>query len=425
MEEYTISCNSLCVVWSIPNKTVPGFARPYRYVLSVHFFLDFCFDMRVQCGSCCVWICDWETVSYPVRLTGQSSMDRRNKQQTEDFNPSNLPFETNYNDHFETPLQAYLDVKPLLDWFLMHCDNVDKNNSNMIEESCNHQSVQTGSKSEISCPKLASSYAPQLGSSQTKLTLYDPYYCNGRTSFFLKQLGCGKVVHEARDFYVDISRNEIPQYDVLITNPPYSDTHKIKCLDYCFQKLRGIQETSTRDKGKLFLLLMPAYTATKQYYRDCLGDPLVSISDAVYLIPSVPYKYDHPDKTGKDESPFESLWFCLIGKHRVKSFQQYWQSLPTQENLPKLATSLTQLQANEVISLTNRPNPRHRRRLRRNKEDKSRNKNKGSIENCTDDAGRKHDAVATDDVTIIKNSINLKKSKYRDPVSGARKKNRF
>ena len=272
----------------------------------------------------------------------------------EAWTPSTLPFTTNYNDHFETPLQAYLDVKPLLDWL----STLPEFNKNSTTASVRGNILI--SSSELSdTPWSGNPLAPQSGVSQTKLKLYDPYYCNGRTALFLKQLGYENVVHEKRDFYIDIARNDVPCHDVLITNPPYSDTHKIQCLDFCSGQ--GTAGTGNAVR-KPFLLLMPAYTASKQYYRDSLG---ASLADVVYLVPSVSYKYDHPDSTGKQQSPFESMWFCGIGRERIDSFQQYWECLPKIKNRPKLATSQIQLKAIDVISSKNRPNPKQRNRARR------------------------------------------------------------
>lgn len=74
------------------------------------------------------------------------------------------PFETDYNDHFETPREAYEHIVPLLDGI-----------------------AQTlyGSNS------------------RDKLTIYDPFYCNGAVVTHLNALGFTKVVHENRDFYAD------------------------------------------------------------------------------------------------------------------------------------------------------------------------------------------------------------------------------
>jgi hypothetical protein len=139
-----------------------------------------------------------------------------------DWKPTTFPYLVDYNDHFETPLQAYVDILPILDLV-----------------------------------------APSIGSRE-KHVLYDPYYCNGRTKRLLESspLGFSNVQHEKRDFYQDIKNKAIPQHDSLVTNPPYSLDHKIKCLDFVVKSLR--------QSGRSFFLLLPNYIATKEYYRQAI-----------------------------------------------------------------------------------------------------------------------------------------------------------
>jgi hypothetical protein len=200
-----------------------------------------------------------------------------------------------------------------------------------------------------------------------KLTrLYDPYYCNGRTLKILKDLGYENVIHEKRDFYMDISNDTVPAHDIFITNPPFSDSNKTQCLSYCFRNLRHPMASNTDRKQKSipFLLLMPAYVAAKQYFRDFLSEAPASANDIVYLIPSSAYTYDHPENTGKDCCPFESMWFLGLATDQIRSFQQHWESLEGKTAL-SIATSYDQLQNSGIISAINRPNPKQRRRLRK------------------------------------------------------------
>ena len=72
------------------------------------------------------------------------------------------------------------------------------------------------------------------------------------------------LVHENRDFYADVKSGQVPEYDILITNPPYSADHKERILAY------------VRGTGKPWALLLPNYVATKQYYTEMLvtGQPI-------------------------------------------------------------------------------------------------------------------------------------------------------
>lgn len=41
----------------------------------------------------------------------------------------------------------------------------------------------------------------------------------------LKSLGFNHIYNKKEDFYKVIENNKIPEYDILITNPPYSEDH--------------------------------------------------------------------------------------------------------------------------------------------------------------------------------------------------------
>ena len=116
-------------------------------------------------------------------------------------------------------------------------------------------------------------------------------------------------------------------YDVLLTNPPFSGEHKQSLLNY-------LQECQ-----KPFLLLLPIYVATKSYWKafiqgrspltqhNGVNSPHASSTsssqsqpntrehdravhvDVFYLLSSISYQYSHPEGTGKDNPPFFSAWF--------------------------------------------------------------------------------------------------------------------
>ena len=107
-----------------------------------------------------------------------------------------------FSDHFETPARAYADVVPLLRGL--------------------------GEARRIA---------------RQQLRLYDPYYCRGRTTVELVALGFPRahILHEKRDFYADVAAGSVPQYDVLLTNPPYSHDHKERLFHFLLdtQRLRA------------------------------------------------------------------------------------------------------------------------------------------------------------------------------------------
>lgn len=255
--------------------------------------------------------------------------------------PIKYRFPVDYNDCFETPMIAYQDISIVID--LM---------------------------------------AKSLGKSRNSIILYDPYYCQGNTIKYLNQLGFPNVINRNSDFYDDIKKNEIPgkfsfavdqfffaylgpisflqltEYDIMITNPPFSGEHKAKLLKY----IGGI--------NKPFAILLPLYTATKAYWRafvdftssisplkssliefpsgspsqrdvqshnkdkssynkksnkisnvsnisDKTNEKVKPVADVVtyitYILPPDNYEYTHPEGTGKDQPPFYSSWFVGTG----------------------------------------------------------------------------------------------------------------
>ena len=242
-----------------------------------------------------------------------------------------FPYLTDYNDHFETPARAYEDILPLMECVL-------------------------------------------VGNRKAEATIYDPYYCAGRAATLLKNVFQQRrlqqsihIQHEKRDFYRDIQMNTVPQYDILVTNPPYSSNHKERCLDYAIHQLKQY--------GRPYFLLMPNYVATKEYYRKLVLD-----NDRIqtyYVVPSStsPYEYDHPEGTGFEAPPFASIWFCgmayttdqtmIVGKSSfIDTFVKYHATSVKKGNTPRIVSSLQELIHVGGVSGEKRKNPRQRRKMK-------------------------------------------------------------
>lgn len=192
-------------------------------------------------------------------------------------------FQTDYNDHFETPLIAYEDIIPVLNQLSREIGKVNKD-----------------------------------------LIIYDPYFCLGRMKALLQSLGYENVINENEDFYRNIQLRKVPVYDILITNPPFSGEHKIKLLNFL------------KNSNKPSAILWPAYCSTKSYWKDFLLihedvkdiekkrprldntlDNNQTTKEVVYLLPPNNYSYEHPEGTGKNKPPFYSSW-SLFGFDNMK-----------------------------------------------------------------------------------------------------------
>ena len=135
---------------------------------------------------------------------------RRNHKKWDDNKA--FPYPVDYCDHFETPLQAYKDIAPLVDELFFR--NTDSNDSKNKRKRTSF-------------------------TDRSDIRVYDPYYCHGQAAVALqKELGY-TAVHEKRDFYKDMEQGTVPSHDILITNPPYSDQHKKVHIEKILSDLYG------------------------------------------------------------------------------------------------------------------------------------------------------------------------------------------
>jgi hypothetical protein len=150
----------------------------------------------------------------------------QNKQIDENF----YPYEVTDDDHCETPLQAYEHISYLL--------------------------------SEI---------AFLLNKTIAELIIYDPFYCEGSVVGRLRSLGFESVYNVKEDFYQVHNENRFPDYDVMVTNPPYSGSNMEKILRVCAVE------------NKPWFLLLPNYVYTKDYFPSILK---LNKNPVFYVVPT-------------------------------------------------------------------------------------------------------------------------------------------
>ena len=85
--------------------------------------------------------------------------------------------------------------------------------------------------------------------------MYDPYYCDGSVVHRLNALGFKNVYNKCEDFYVKFEADEIPEHDILITNPPYSGDHMERIIRFC----------SKANKPVPWLVLMPHFVSVSKH----------------------------------------------------------------------------------------------------------------------------------------------------------------
>lgn len=86
----------------------------------------------------------------------------------------------------------------------------------------------------------------------------DPYFCAGSCVTHLSRLGFKDVYNRNEDFYAVAAAGRCPEFDVLVTNPPFSGDHMRRALEFA------------ASCGKPWALLMPDFVAKKSYFSEVL-----------------------------------------------------------------------------------------------------------------------------------------------------------
>lgn len=156
-------------------------------------------------------------------------------------------------------------------------------------------------------------FLSQLGT-PNNLRVYDPYFCDGAVIKHLQSIGIKNVYNKKEDCYQRWSASDdlLTQFDVLVTNPPYSGDHIEKLMHFvtCRQKFRD----------RPWFLLMPQWVHKKDYFVELTKDIRL-----FYLVPRKRYVYLPPtdfraakkSDVHKKSSPFTSMWFCWGGTHEM------------------------------------------------------------------------------------------------------------
>ncbi|KAL3810282.1 hypothetical protein ACHAXA_008650 [Cyclostephanos tholiformis] len=180
-----------------------------------------------------------------------------------------FPYPTNPDDHCETPLQSYRDILPIL------------------TELCKRDG---------------------------SLKIYDPYFCDGSVVKHLSSLGFDNVYNKKEDCYEIWKSNSEPRYDVLLTNPPYSEDHLEKLVNH----------VTSPSFDKPWFILMPHWVHKKDYYVNATSNKGARPCNPFYIVPKKRYVYLPPPSfrekkdsdVHKKSSPFVSMWYCWGGNEK-------------------------------------------------------------------------------------------------------------
>ena len=130
--------------------------------------------------------------------------------------------------------------------------------------------------------KLLESLAIEQLKTKETLRIYDPYFCEGSVVGNLGKLGFNSVYNRNEDFYYMMDNNLCPEFDVIVTNPPYSESHMERIILFSIQSL------------KPFFLLLPNFVYCKEYYIQMVLQRKSLQPMLFYVAPKKRYKYLTP-----------------------------------------------------------------------------------------------------------------------------------
>ena len=121
------------------------------------------------------------------------------------------------------------------------------------------------------------------------LRIYEPFYCSGRSKRIVEGHGFPHVIHEQRCFF-----NNPPnpnEYDIILSNPPYSNLPKIFCV--------------LKELDKPWAMLIHLVSISNQYFQNAIRD-----SSKLQLI--IPKKRIHfiREGEGTKRCNFDTAWVC-------------------------------------------------------------------------------------------------------------------
>lgn len=137
------------------------------------------------------------------------------------------------------------------------------------------------------------------------ISIYDPYYCRGAVKSHLISLGCspGGVHNDPIDCYTAQKANEVPAFDVLLSNPPYSGDHIQRCVHYAVAS------------SKPWALLLPSNVFLRPWFEKAVKDQTVW-----FLAPHERYGFLNDsarNSAAENHVPFVTMWF--IGGLNISS----------------------------------------------------------------------------------------------------------
>lgn len=117
-------------------------------------------------------------------------------------------------------------------------------------------------------------------------TIYDPFFNDGKAKEYLQNVfvDCN-IIHEKKDAF-----SWLPEYDIIITNPPFTLKNKVF--------------TWLIELDKPFMVLLPVNLLCNKGFRKIRGFDKIQ-----YIIPNGRYNFEIQGKQSKSNW-FNVIWYC-------------------------------------------------------------------------------------------------------------------
>ena len=174
--------------------------------------------------------------------------------------------------------------------------------------------------------------------STASMRVWDPYYCDGEVKRIFTEMGFTNIIHENADFYKIIESKNIPPHEVLVTNPPYSEDHIHRLLEFVV----GTEIVNQRP----VCLLLPNWVSRQPDYEERFVNPVGQNQyELFYLSPLEPYTYtmpswvhhkDRPEHVGTsgETTPYLSSWYLVVpSSFSCNSFLERMDAVAKQQTL--------------------------------------------------------------------------------------------
>lgn len=120
--------------------------------------------------------------------------------------------------------------------------------------------------------------------------IYEPFYSNGVSKIYLGKLGYSNVIHDNEDFFENYDKYE---YDIIISNPPYTIKQNILKILYRIDKK--------------FVLIVPTAIISKLYLKNIFGKDIYKLQ---FIIPNRRIQFERLDCFNQKRTAFDTIFLC-------------------------------------------------------------------------------------------------------------------